>query len=71
MQLHLPLQVPTLAGGGTSESQAWEAWSGQLNPSQAVLGQAALPPRGLKVEVSTAPMFVDLDLLTKVFQSGP
>ena len=62
MQLHLPLQVPTLAGGGgTSESQAWEAWSGQLNPSQAVLGQAALPPRGLKVEVSRPSTFVGLE----------
>lgn len=51
MQLHFPLQVPTLAGGDTSESQAWEAWSGQLNLSQAALGQVALPPRGLQMEV--------------------
>ena len=50
----MPLSASS-SGSTLSESLGWEAWSGNLNLSQAAMGQVAIPPAGLELEVNLNP----------------
>ena len=49
VQMHLPIPLLSAVKG---ESLGWEPWSGSLSLTQAAMGQVAIPPPGLELEVT-------------------